>query len=126
VLTRKRLAVRVGFVNLTPASRWLERKVDMKEATPPAYGRKGYRETTNRPSVQADVGHNSIAQELPPVWASCFSCKNWIGKRKRDMAWCHKLQTELRGSQVCAFWERRYNARMPNAGGNNLDADVGG
>jgi hypothetical protein len=27
----------------------------MQDAPPPAYGRKGYRETTNRPSVQKEI-----------------------------------------------------------------------
>jgi len=49
----------------------------------------------------------------------CFNCKHWIGTRRRDRAYCHRLNLSgkdaPRGSVVCVMWEKRINSRMQNA-----------
>ncbi len=47
----------------------------------------------------------------------CFTCTHWIGKRRKDAAYCKRLNLSgkdaTRGDGVCILWKRRVNARMP-------------
>ena len=59
--------------------------------------------------------------ELPVVTflfgSCCFTCTYWIGKRRKDKAYCQRLHLSgsdaPRGDRVCILWEKRRNARMP-------------
>ena len=48
----------------------------------------------------------------------CFNCKHWDGKRRKDRAYCYRLNLSgndaTRGNEVCVLWEKRINSRMLN------------
>jgi hypothetical protein len=64
---------------------------------------------------------NNTRDAIPPFGAAtgsacCFTCLRWIGKRKRDKAWCNQLFIATEGKDVCRMWVKRPNARStPNA-----------
>jgi hypothetical protein len=53
--------------------------------------------------------------------ACCFNCKHWIGKRRKETAYCLRLNLSGKdapsGDSMCVLWEKRPNVRStPNAG----------
>ena len=52
--------------------------------------------------------------------ACCFTCKHWIGKRRKQTTYCMRLNLSGKdapsGDSMCVLWEKRPNARItPNA-----------
>lgn len=51
-----------------------------------------------------------------PTDACCFNCKHWIGKRRKDKAYCKLWNLGGKdapfGHQRCPRWEKRSNARL--------------
>jgi hypothetical protein len=65
----------------------------------------------------------SALPRTPCSASCCFNCKHWNGKRRKDRAYCYRLNLSgkdaTRGNSVCVLWEKRINARTPNV---NMEA----
>jgi len=68
-------------------------------------------------------------ETLTSVGSCCFTCVHWIGKRRKGTAYCKRLNLSgkdaPRGDAVCILWEKRINARMPNASRQESPGDTG-
>jgi hypothetical protein len=46
----------------------------------------------------------------------CFNCKYWNGKRRKDRAYCYRLNLSgkdaTHGNEVCGLWGKRINSRV--------------
>jgi hypothetical protein len=82
-------------------------------------------ETTNphRKGGDAANPHQRDGEVPSPASAGsscCFNCKHWIGKRRKQTAYCLRLNLSGKdapsGDSKCVLWEKRPNARStPNA-----------